>query len=675
MQSMLELLRSRLFVVWLAALVLAPGARVPWAQQPSPELTRLREETREHYQAGYYARALQLAEQALPLVIRQYGPAHEQTSIQYFSLGLISQAAGKLAAAEKHFAATLRLREKLYGRDSPAVADSLDRLGAVYVKMGRLDAAEPLFRRALKIRQDAVGRDHAFSAVGHANLGDVALARGQWAAARASYREAIRLLTGQDTSFEIVKQIVEDQIKGLRDTFIGLCQAVWQLRGEPGADKAQMLDETFVAAQQAWRTSAASALAKMTARLGTSDTELGRQIRAVQDTSDQVLALHAQDQKLLADWSAVQRGDRAYSAELEAFRAASIARNRDQAPTIKRQRELVEQLNALLQRCPPGESKAGCEKADRQREAISKELGALSQVSAKGAGDMMAIHARMAAAEKALPGYAEFTARRAALREDINRTDKSTKAARAAITQSFPDFLALSDPRPLSVATVQALLQGDEALVAILVGSGKSFVWAVTRERAEWAQIDAGAAALAEHVTALRRGLDPQAQRDAEGSAGSRPGIVQGFDLNRAHALYKLVLGPVASVLAGKRHLIVVPTGSLTSLPFQVLLTAPPGKESGADAFRNAAVADQEPRAERAAVRAVARGAAQARAEREGDAALHGHRRSGSEGAAWSTRAARRGEHRAGTASTATVSPTSVPCSSWCRCPRLPTSC
>ena len=338
MQSMLELLRSRLFVVWLAALVLAPGAMVPgvMAQQPSPELTRLREETREHYQAGYYARALQLAEQALPLVIRQYGPAHEQTSIQYFSLGLINQAAGKLAAAEKHFAATLRLREKLYGRDSPAVANSLDRLGAVYVKMGRLDAAEPLFRRALKIRQDAVGRDHAFSAVGHANLGDVALARGQWAAARASYREAIRLLTGQDTSFEIVKQIVEDQIKGLRDTFIGLCQAVWQLRGEPGADKAQMLDETFVAAQQAWHTSAASALAKMTARLGTSDTELGRQIRAVQDTSDQVLALHAQDQKLLADWSAVQRASPAYSRSWRlsappASRATAIRRPRSSA--------------------------------------------------------------------------------------------------------------------------------------------------------------------------------------------------------------------------------------------------------------------------------------------------------------------------------------------------------
>src|SRR6185503_17631621 len=40
---------------------------------------------------------------------------------------------------------------------------------------------------------------------------------------------------------------------------------------------------------------------------------------------------------------------------------------------------------------------------------------------------------------------------------------------------------------------------------------------------------------------------------------------------------------------AGKRHLIVVPTGPLTSIPFQVLITAPPGPQTGADALRDAA--------------------------------------------------------------------------------------
>jgi cytochrome P450 len=44
------------------------------------------------------------------------------------------------------------------------------------------------------------------------------------------------------------------------------------------------------------------------------------------------------------------------------------------------------------------------------------------------------------------------------------------------------------------------------------------------------------------------------------------------FDLDRAHALYRKILGPVAPMLAGKQHLVVVPTGALTSLPMQVLV-------------------------------------------------------------------------------------------------------
>ncbi len=280
----------------------------------------------------------------------------------------------------------------------------------------------------------------------------------------------------------------------------------------------------------------------------------------------------------------------------------------------------------------------------------------------------MALHARMEAAEKALPGYAQFTARRTTLRDDIDRSEREARAARADIVSSFPDYVALSDPKPLSVAAAQALLRDDEVLVAILAGSAKSFVWALTRERAEWAEIDAGNATLAEHVNALRRGLDPLAQQDAEGAAGSRAGVVQGFDLNRAHALYKLVLGPVAGLVAGKRHLIVVPTGPLTSVPFQVLLTEPPGPHKGVAALRQRRVADQEPCAERAAFRAVSAGAAQADPCRHrGKAVLRG-RRPGARGTRRHARsqAAQRAAYRRRRrrASTAMVSPMSGPCGS-----------
>jgi CHAT domain-containing protein len=558
------------------------------AQEPSKELKELRDTSQALWRAGDYASALEFAEKALPLVVREYGPEHEQAGIQYFSLGLISQATGNLALAERHFTETVRVREKVYGADSLSVAIALEYLGQVQLKSGRHETAEPLFRRALKIKQDTLGRAHAFSAGGHANLGDVALARENWAAAVASYREAIRLVTAQDTSYEVVKKLVDKEIKELRDTFVGLCRSLWQLRSAPGTNQESVLEETFKAAQLAWQTSAASALSKMTARLGTSDTDLGRRIRRMQDNTDRVLALHDEDQKLLAEWDAVQKANPAYSAAAAEFRAVSIASSRDQAPTFKRQTELVQQLTALLDRCPAEQKKAGCETSESERGSITKELGDLNQVAAKGSGEIMAIHARMDAADKALPGYAQFTARRSTLRENIDRAERASRDERTDISKVFPDYVALADPQPLPVAAVRALIKDDEALVVILVGTSKSFVWALTRARAEWAQIDAGSADLAEHVSALRSGLDPLAQQDAEGTPGSRAGVVYGFDLARAHALYNLVLRPVEQVLAGKRHLILVPTGPLTSVPFQVLLTAPPGSQTGVEAFRAA---------------------------------------------------------------------------------------
>jgi CHAT domain-containing protein len=46
------------------------------------------------------------------------------------------------------------------------------------------------------------------------------------------------------------------------------------------------------------------------------------------------------------------------------------------------------------------------------------------------------------------------------------------------------------------------------------------------------------------------------------------------FDLARAHALYKALFGQVGDLIRNK-HLLVVPSGPLTQLPFQVLVTAP----------------------------------------------------------------------------------------------------
>ena len=48
---------------------------------------------------------------------------------------------------------------------------------------------------------------------------------------------------------------------------------------------------------------------------------------------------------------------------------------------------------------------------------------------------------------------------------------------------------------------------------------------------------------------------------------------MQQFDLDLAHQLYTLLLGPVEALVKDKGHLLVVPSGALTALPFHLLVT------------------------------------------------------------------------------------------------------
>jgi hypothetical protein len=89
------------------------------------------------------------------------------------------------------------------------------------------------------------------------------------------------------------------------------------------------------------------------------------------------------------------------------------------------------------------------------------------------------------------------------------------------------------------------------------------------RDGIAWQRIPLGAKVLEEKVKALREGLDLQ---DAKKAAQSG----KLFNLGLAHDLYKTVLGPVANLIDDKRHLLIVPSGVLTGLPFHLLVTEPP---------------------------------------------------------------------------------------------------
>jgi hypothetical protein len=173
---------------------------------------------------------------------------------------------------------------------------------------------------------------------------------------------------------------------------------------------------------------------------------------------------------------------------------------------------------------------------------------------------------------------AENDARVAAIDTRIAAIDKRLAA-------EFPDYAALASPVPLSVEEAQGQLGADEALVLFLdtpewkPTPEETFIWVVTRTDVRWLRSDLGRAALAREVQALRCGLDAAAWKKGTACADltGRSGSVWplSFDHGGAHKLYKALFGEVEDLIKGK-HLLIVPSGPLTQLPFQVLVTAPP---------------------------------------------------------------------------------------------------
>jgi tetratricopeptide (TPR) repeat protein len=83
-------------------------------------------------------------------------------------------------------------------------------------------------------------------------------------------------------------------------------------------------------------------------------------------------------------------------------------------------------------------------------------------------------------------------------------------ARRAGLQQSlaneFPDYAALSNPLPLNVKDIQALLASDEAMVLFALAEKQSYVAAITRDGFDWKQIPLGADALSQRWPRCARG-------------------------------------------------------------------------------------------------------------------------------------------------------------------------
>ncbi|HWP29721.1 MAG TPA: tetratricopeptide repeat protein, partial [Chloroflexota bacterium] len=543
-----------------------------------------------YYVQGRLADAEPLFVRAIDIEEKLLGPDDPQIATLLNNLAALYRAQAKYALAEQLRKRTIAILEKSKGPDDPVVAVALDNLAVLYQSQERYAEAEPLTERALAILEKALGPDHPDVGISLNNLASIYLALRKYAKAEPLYRRSLAISEKRlgPTHLEVAKTL--DNLAGLyriqgryeeAEPVYRRALAIFEATyGSDHPDVALFYNNLggFYFDQGKWAASleasrkATAVFIRRTQRgldlVGQTSTGRGRRQAAEQSLSFVRLlkAAHrlsgAGGDARLSD-EAFQAAQWAHASEAAASLAQmairSAAGDRELALLVRERQDLLiewEKRNGLL-------VWARSQPPDRRDPRVDQRIQ----------DHLAALNARL---------------------EEIDRKLKD----------AFPQYSSLVTTTSLDIAEVQAWLRPGEALVQFLdvpelmpfldadlakPDPEETFVWVVTRTEARWLRSSLGSQALRERVAALRCGLDHTLWQmsDSAGRCAAVLGVapreerVDGhavralpFDPGRAHELYRALLGPAEDLIRGK-HLLIVPSGPLTSLPFAVLAAEP----------------------------------------------------------------------------------------------------
>ena len=168
------------------------------------------------------------------------------------------------------------------------------------------------------------------------------------------------------------------------------------------------------------------------------------------------------------------------------------------------------------------------------------------------------------AAEFAKPDDERSNAREQKLDADVKTASLRSDELVTKLRHDFPEYAKLADPGPGELSAVRGALEPGQAFVSFVIGAKQSYALLVTEKGLAVRKLDIGGDRLNEEVVALRTSFVP------------RLGRLSDFSLKSSAALYGALMGPLEGDLAGVNHLVVAPSGDLSSLPFALLVTSAP---------------------------------------------------------------------------------------------------
>jgi tetratricopeptide (TPR) repeat protein/CHAT domain-containing protein len=541
---------------------------------------------------GQYAKAEPVYRRSQSIVEKAMGPDHPNLALSLNNLALLYGNQGEYVQAEASFKRALSIIEKALGPDHPTVAMVLGNYAELYRNQGRFELAEPLQKRTLDVVEKALGPDHPTVALSLNNLALVYSAQNKHSEAAPLLKRSLAILEkalGPDhpdvaanlgnVATNLVEQgqyaqaeplllrslAIREKVLGLDHVDIAVTlnnlARLYARRGQPAqgepllkralaiAEKALGSDHPNVAVylnalaghyeQQGRHGEALLFVRKSTAihrkRIvagGTSDSAIREAIRNRRNFFAHLLMLSTNPNKEPID----QITD-------ESLQLAQLANASGTASAIaKMTARFVRGDDALA-----GLIKRKQDAGDR------RDRGEAQLVIASGKPPAQ----RSAEGENAL-------------RADIVAASKEIESIDNELARRFPEYQELTRPEPATVNQVRALLKPGEAM---LVFSG--FTWVIRQDGAVFLPLIAGLGDVKNKVAKIRAEME----FDASGSLG--PVSVQVL-----HDLYQSLFVSVLPHLDGIKHLMIVTTGPLQSLPFSMLVASKPPEIKSDEDYR-----------------------------------------------------------------------------------------
>lgn len=554
---------------------------------------------------GKYGEAEASFKRALDIRERIQGPDQSDVTSTLRGMAVLYSTLGRHAEAEEVTKRALAIDEKILGADNPSIATTLNILAVQYESQGKYAEAESLFRRTLSIQERTLGASHPYVGQTLSNLANVYLEQHKFVEAEGFFTRALAIrgralgpnhpdvaetLHNLAALYGTVGKYEEGE--RLFGRALTIKERAW---GPNHPEVAKTIDGLAITIARQGRQKEAEeqfkrALSIREAAFGVNSIEaaasyfnlsefeksVGNIASAVDHSRSAVAAVIAHG---ISEASVAQRKGGAI--DLIEQRAnylrrhvanLAVAEFQNIAPASVLSREALE----TAQRVAQSSSALAIQQMGFRFAAGTNALAREVRESQDLAVTQRAKDRALIAAVSRLEGQQNPEAI-VAIREEIADIEKRRSALVAHLEIEFPDFAALVNPDPLKAEDVQKLLGPDEALVFLLTSSQQlSHVFVLTREAFTWRTIALGENAITEKVSSFRHGLEVSALNRGLASGDVDNGVARRFNLVVAHQLYQELLGPIEEVFKEKHHLIFVPSGALTALPFHLLVTEKP---------------------------------------------------------------------------------------------------